>query len=212
MGFASLKGFLLSLFGDRATKSSVELEVESSVQSCERSAEAPPRFSREIVIPLDAIDDVIAALQAPSAADQVDYLYLAAEAGRDAKAAAKTGNFDTAWGLFHDQKQAYLQHAQSQGWGARQTLALDASVHEDLADLLRLEKRHREAFPHILYWVAAGRNRPIKRHTEKLRAYFNRCKFKNTSLHDVEVYLSSRKSPVSYSAIQKQVKRWVDAS
>lgn len=150
MGFASLKGFLLSLFGGRST--SVATKNEPAAKSCERRAEAPPRYSREVVIPLDAIDDVVAALRAPSASDQVDYLYLAAEAGRDAKAAAKAGNFDTAWGLFHDQKQIYLQYAQHQGWGARQTLALDSSVHEDLADLLRLEKRHREAFPHILYW------------------------------------------------------------
>lgn len=97
-------------------------------------------------------------------------------------------------------------HAQSQGWSARHTLVLDASVHEDLANILRLEKRHKDALANIIYWVAASRHRPIKKNADKLRVYFNRCKLKNTTLEDVETYLSRRKGSASYSAIQKQVR------
>ncbi|WP_312141156.1 DUF4236 domain-containing protein [Stutzerimonas nitrititolerans] len=174
------------------------------------AARSEPTIQRMIATE-SSDDDVPASRQAALLANDVDYLGQAALAGRNAKDAVKACDFDKAWRLFHDQKQLFLQHAQQQGWAARETLALDASVHEDLADVLRLEKRHTEALPHILYWVAASRHRPIKRHVEKLRAYFNRCKLTNTSLEEVEAYLSSRKDTASYPAIQRQVKRWIQA-
>lgn len=175
-----------------------------------RGKPAPP-IRRTIVTPESAADDVIAAFQASARSTATDYLGQAAVAGRNAKEAAKAGEFDKAWGLFHEQKQLYLCHAQSQGWSARHTLALDASIHEDLANILRLEKRHKDALADIVYWVAANRHRPIKKHADKLRTYFNRCKLKNTTLEDVEAYLSRRKGHASYTAIQKQVRRWIQA-
>ena len=44
-----------------------------------------------------------------------DYLGKAADAKHAAKTAIKAGQHDKAWGLFHEQKEHYLKHAQKSG-------------------------------------------------------------------------------------------------
>ena len=61
-----------------------------------------------------------------------DFLGKAAEAGHKAKAAVKDKQYDKAWGFYHEQKSFYMQHANRSGFTAKQALALDASVHEDI--------------------------------------------------------------------------------
>ncbi len=112
---------------------------------------------------------------------QEDFLRKAASAKHKAKEAVKLKDFDKAWGLYNDQKLFYMQHAKRGGFTKQQYLALDSQVHEDLADILRMEKRHIPAFIDILYWVIANNHHPTKRHQQKLTAYFNRCKFKKTT-------------------------------
>ena len=111
----------------------------------------------------------------PSPASQTDYLALAAVARRQAAEAEKQGDFDAAWRACQDEKSHFMAHASAQQFSVENTLSLDASVHERMANLLRKEKRHNEAFAHIIYWVSAQRHRPIKRHTDKFRAYYNRA-------------------------------------
>jgi hypothetical protein len=165
---------------------------------------------REISIPPDAVDRVAAALEASYAESlsRPDFLGLAAAAGSEAREAVRAGYYNKAWGLYQDQKNLYLQHANHSGFTARQAIALDASMHQQMANVLRLEGRHADALVHILYWAAGASTRPVKAHEAKVRAYFNRCKMKNTTLDEVQVYLSSRRGPANYSGIQKQVKRW----
>jgi HSP90 family molecular chaperone len=118
-----------------------------------------------------------------------DYLGKAADAGRKAKDAIKERKYDEAWKLYHQQKELYWKFASQYGHSPTQLLALDATVHEDLANILRLESKHTEAFVNILYWVMNDGGRRTKRQTTKLRAYFNRCKFKNLTLKEVEDYI-----------------------
>ncbi len=158
--------------------------------------------------PLSVMEKAVAAMKEESA-KLVDCLGPAAQTGHDAKAAVRAGDFDKAWGLYHEQKRLYLQHANQFKWGVRDTLSLDACVHENLADILRLEKRHHDALIHILYWVIAQAHRPIKRHEQKIRAYFNRCKLKNTTLEDVMAFVSSSTEPPDFRAIQGVVQEWV---
>ncbi len=110
-----------------------------------------------------------------SPASQTDYLALAAVARRQAAEAEKQGDFDAAWRACQDEKSHFMAHASAQQFSVENTLSLDATVHERMANLLRKEKRHNEAFVHIIYWVSAQRHRPIKRHTDKFRAYYNRA-------------------------------------
>lgn len=111
-------------------------------------------------------------LSSPSS--QTDYLALAAVARRQAAEAEKQGDFDAAWRAYHDEKIHFMEHASAQQFSYEDALSLDATVHERMANLLRKEKRHNEAFAHIIYWVYAQRHRPIKRHVDKFRAYYNR--------------------------------------
>ena len=137
-----------------------------------------------------------------------DYLGKAAVAGRDAEAAVKSNKYDEAWRLYHEQKSLFVQHAQHCNFNKSQTLALDSTVSEDLANILRLEGRHEQAFVHILYWVVACSENPIKRHEQKLSSYFNRCKYSNTSIDDVRKFIEDCKSNPDFATIQGKVSEW----
>lgn len=138
-----------------------------------------------------------------------DFLGKAAEAGHKAKDAVKAKKYDEAWGLYHKQKELYMKHANRSGFTPMQVLALDASVHENLANILRLEGKHKDALANIVYWVIAGSERPIKRHKQKLQAYFNRCDFKNTSLEDAEKTLATISELPQYTLARSIVSGWV---
>lgn len=138
-----------------------------------------------------------------------DFLGKAAEAGHKAKAAIKDKQYDKAWGLYQEQKSFYMQHANRSEFTTNQALALDASVHEDMANILRLENKHEDALVNIVYWVLAGAGRPIKRHQQKLKSYFNRCKLKNTELSEVEKIIASNTKLPEFTLARSIVSEWV---
>ena len=138
-----------------------------------------------------------------------DYLGQAAGKGHAAKAAVKEGQHDAAWRLLHEQKALYMQHASRCGWQAKDVLCLDGSVSQQFANILRLEKKHDQALVHILYWITTSRNQ-TKGQEQKLRAYFNRCKFQDITLQDVEKFIEVMKSKPDYVSIQSQVSEWRD--
>ncbi|MEL0629997.1 hypothetical protein [Psychromonas aquatilis] len=140
-----------------------------------------------------------------------DTLTLAAKAGNEAKQAIKDKDYNKAWGLLSEQKQLYMKHSQAIGCSAQNALSLDSNVHENYANILRLENKHHDAFFHILYWVIASYHRPIQKHEQKLVAYFNRCKFKNTTIDDIQAYVKKHgPSLVNALEIKEQVKQWKD--
>lgn len=136
-----------------------------------------------------------------------DYLGQAAQAGQASKDAVKAGEYNKAWALLHQQKSLYLQHAHRGNWKAKDVLCLDGSVSQALANILRLEGKHEQAFVHILYWIITSRN-PIKAHDQKLKSYFKRCKFKNAALDDVQDFIKKSLSTPDFSVIQNKVNEW----
>lgn len=110
-----------------------------------------------------------------------DYLGKAAINKHQAKAAIKAKKFDVAWRLLNEQKTYYMKHANCSGFTKAQVIALDGTVHEDLANILQLEKNHIDALVNIIYWAMSG-TRTKKAHVRKLTTYFNRCKFEQVSL------------------------------
>lgn len=138
-----------------------------------------------------------------------DFLGKAAEADRKAKAAAIDKQYDKACRLYQEQKIFYMQHANRSGFTAKQSLALDASVHEDMANILRLENKHEDALVHIVYWVLAGADRPIKRHQQKLKSYFNRCKLENTELSEAERIIASNAKLPEFMVARSVVSEWI---
>lgn len=138
-----------------------------------------------------------------------DFLGKAAAAGHKAKAAVKSKEYDKAWGLYQEQKSLYMHHANRSRFTAIQALALDASVHEDMANILRLESKHEDALVNIVYWVLAGVDRPIKRHQQKLKSYFNRCKLKNTELTEAERIIASNTKLPEFTLARSIVSEWM---
>lgn len=140
---------------------------------------------------------------------QKDYLGPAAEARKAGKAAIKEGRHDDAWGYFHDQKSLYMQQANRSEFTALQVLALDSTVHVDLANILRLEKRDHEALAHILYVVIAQGARASKQDEQKLATYFKRCKLQNTDIADVKKFASSKIAYPDFLSAQSKAKEWI---
>lgn len=141
-----------------------------------------------------------------------DYLGLAAYAGQQGKLAVKEGRYDDAWYFFHQQQDAYAKHATGLGqFTELQTLTLLSSVNESLADVLRLEGKHRQALQHIIYWNAWGElsGRTKKSMATKLKSYFARCKFDSVQLSDAQLLVQreSKASP-DLSRIQTVVSTW----
>lgn len=140
-----------------------------------------------------------------------DFLGMAANAKHDALAAIKAKDFDTAWKHLHEQKGFYLQHANRVGFTPQQTVALDATVEENMANILRMEGKHQEAFVHILYWVTSSSG-ITKNKEKKLLAYYRRAKFPEIGLMDVHQFIEDNSPMPDYREIQNAVKVWSEAT
>ena len=126
----------------------------------------------------------------------------------------KAGQHDEAWSVAHQAMAKPLEN-----WW------LSFEFHEYLADILRKEGKHTQALAHILAWYAVGvwtsqnlRNfdgdlcAPLtKKHISKLRAYFNRCKFRSVNLDQCRAYAESLSSPPDLRGIQAVVSKWVES-
>lgn len=109
-----------------------------------------------------------------------DFLGKAANEKHLARIAIKEKRFDDAWRHLNDQKIYYLQHASKAGLTGLQTLVLDSSPHEDMANILRMEGRHLEALQHLSYTYATNvkAKRPLITLERKLSAYHKRAQVK----------------------------------
>jgi hypothetical protein len=143
--------------------------------------------------------------------DREDHLGKAAAAGASAKNAVAGGRFNDAWRLFHEQKEHYRRHAVRYGMTPRQTIALDGSVHEHLANIQRLEGKHDDALVHMLYCVASN-TRPTKAQLKKLPAYFARCKFGAADEKMLNEFVANSSQAPDFAAIQSRVRQWRSGS
>tara|TARA_B100000795_G_C22666506_1_gene386199 strand:+ start:157 stop:768 length:612 start_codon:yes stop_codon:yes gene_type:complete len=137
----------------------------------------------------------------------IDYLQLAAEKGREAKLAMREKNNAEAWELIQQQKHFYSQLTDQQTISVTEMIGLDSNVSKDLANLLRLEKKHKDALVHIIYWVANSKS-VTKDQESKLRAYFNRSKLTGPTVNDVMDYCLAA-GIKEFHVIQKDVDSWV---
>lgn len=106
-----------------------------------------------------------------------DYLGEAANEKQAAKTAIKEKRFDDAWRHLNNQKEYYLRHASRMGFSKTDTLVIDSSPHEDMANILRLEGKHKNALSNMSYTYKAAytASRPIITLEKKLEAYYNRA-------------------------------------
>lgn len=141
-----------------------------------------------------------------------DHLGKAAREKKAASQAIKEKKYDKAWRHLNNQKAEYMKHANAFGFSPEHILALDGTVHEQMANVLGLEGKNDDALVHILYCVATTA-RPTKAQKKKVHTYFRRCKFDpryEIGRADLAVRMI-RKSP-DYRMAQELVKQWRDGS
>jgi len=101
-----------------------------------------------------------------------------------------------------------MRHANEQRFNAQETSALDASVSENLANILRIEKKHTDALIHIIYWISTS-SRRTKAQDKKLDAYFNRAKLEKLKLSQLEDFIAKNSG---FRNIRNQVQEWSNNS
>ena len=131
-------------------------------------------------------------------AGKTDFLWLDKICRDAAKEAAGNQKFDLAWKYWHE----------AMSFVHKQNPHAHGIYHDELANILRKEGRHKQALGHIIYWVACGRDRPLKSHESKFRAYFNRLKFSYMTLSEAEAFVESLKGPPDLRAIFQAVESW----
>ncbi len=136
---------------------------------------------------------------------EIDFLGDAAEFKRQGMLAIKSKEYNEAWELFHKQKECYMKHSDEHSFTAQQTSALDASVSENLANILRLEGKHIDALIHIIYWVSTS-SKVTKTQDKKLIAYFNRAKLNGVEASQVEKFIGT--SP-NFQQIKTKLSEWI---
>jgi len=144
-------------------------------------------------------------LETPLYSDN-NFLGDAAEFKQQGVLSVKNKEYSKAWEAFHKQKHCFMKHADEHNFTAQQTSALDASVGENLANILRLEGKHVDALVHIIYWVSTS-SRITKVQEKKLIAYFNRSKLNDVGISQVEKFIESRPE---FARIKQQVSEWHD--
>lgn len=102
-----------------------------------------------------------------------DYLGKAADAKHAARTAIKEKRFDDAWRLLQEQQERWIQHANRFRFTKQQTMSLLSSIHEDMANILRLEGRGDSALVHIVYCLSTS-SKPTKSQKNKLGSYAKR--------------------------------------
>ncbi|MDN3638748.1 hypothetical protein QWY82_08010 [Simiduia curdlanivorans] len=139
-----------------------------------------------------------------------DHQWAAVEARKTGERHMKEGDYNAAWKHLCIAKDEFIKHASDCGFTFDQSIALDATISEIMADVLRREGRHIPALVHIIYWIIAGSrvNKKIKRHGDKFKAYFDRCKF--TSISRAEAWLEVQfvGDAHAYFIAESLVKRW----
>lgn len=186
--------------------------VSSRSQKKQRGRTAKPRLSSQknttITIPAGRVDDILSALDRM---DMTDYLGQAAKAGGKAKAASDAGDFDGAWRHYHEQKALYLNHANRSEFTPVQAIALEGSVHRNLANLLRIEGRHLEALVHFLYYYATSPKR-TKTDEKQIVAYYNRSEIKSVDIDHVRGFAENLGPIPNFRLIQSTCAQWKGAA
>ena len=138
-----------------------------------------------------------------------DYLGLAANAKHEANWHIKRNELDKAWKSHMREQHYYHQHAMKCGFTPEHTVSLFSSVNESLANILRMEGKHKDALVHMIYCVAGART-PSKRVKKKLPAYFKRARLVGVSFSDVEELVLRQRPLADMRVIRDTVARWIN--
>ena len=111
-------------------------------------------------------------------------------------------------GYYINKKHLYLEHASKFNFDDKSTIGLDSDISRELANILRLEGKHKQALVHILYWQLGESRKQVNRDINKLRAYYNRSKLDTLTFDQMIDWMDGYQGLANYSTIQAMVKKW----
>ncbi len=141
----------------------------------------------------------------PSTIKKDDYSGLMASVRVRGKKAIQEKKFNEAWKLFMEQKMYIMKLCAKRGCTQKEEISMDAEVSEDLANILRIEKRHLQALVHMTYCTLVDYP-TVQYKSKKLKAYFNRAKLVNTSFEDFEKIAYELQANLDFKEVSDKIK------
>ncbi|WP_417666987.1 hypothetical protein [Pseudidiomarina sp.] len=132
----------------------------------------------------------------------------AKEAKQCALEALEEGNHDEAWRKFHEQKRLFAQLGIENGSKILESLALDSSVHEHLAKVLRVESKHEQALMNITYFLLASGKRDPKLIANILAPYIENSESVTVELSEAVDDICSYDKVPDIKAAQQIISAW----
>lgn len=118
----------------------------------------------------------------------------------------KKHDYSAAWDNLSKQKEHYLHYSSNNNSNEKQALDLDSSIHEDYAQILKYENKHKHALINIIYYLSSSEKTQSKQ--KKLQTYFEQAKLKNISYRQVEDYTFQARTTINYNKIEKTFEKW----
>jgi hypothetical protein len=81
--------------------------------------------------------------------------------------------------------------------------------HEDMANILRLEKKHIDALINYTYFVTDSEYLRVKYKLKKLKAYFNRAKLVDITFDAYKDFIFSMHGVPDYAKIETAIKNFL---
>ena len=131
-----------------------------------------------------------------------DYLGLAASAKHRAKIATKEKDYDLAWNLYIEQLLHLSRHIEKYNLSSDNLQALQGGINHDMANILRLEKRHTLALVHLIYAISTNPN--VAYMMKKLPAYYKRSKI-NVDFDEVMYFIYEQEKDPNFRTIKNKI-------
>ena len=136
-----------------------------------------------------------------------DYSGLCTSARFRAQKAIKEKRLDDAWQLLQEEKYYGIKYCKSSPDCMKVTLIhYQQRPHADMANILRLEKKHTEALINYTYFVTDSEYLSVKYKRKKLQAYFNRAKLINITFDEYKNFIFSMHGIPNYSKIETAIR------
>lgn len=183
------------------------LEDEEMRFSVEQIDDMPPDFIREDWDEFNKQfdDNKLLVYGAP---EPDDLLGRSAVLGHKSGVAVKEGRYDIAWWIYNHCKRLQLAHAIKCNFDERQILRMDSAASRPMANLLRLEGKHRQALTHMVYCCSGDTMPMSKADIKKLTAYVNRVKLESTTVEDVVEATNAMRISPNFEKAQRLVESW----
>jgi hypothetical protein len=140
-----------------------------------------------------------------------DYSALCNSARLRAQKAIKEKRLNDAWRLLNKEKLYGMIYCEFSSDCPKVTLIhYQQRPHEDMANILRLEKKHIDALINYTYFVTDSEYLSVKYKLKKLKAYFNRAKLVDITFDEYKDFIFSMHGVPDYDKIETKIKKHIN--